>query len=57
MKTKKLNLNELKVESFVTSLNEKELKTVKGQGSFSAIGGGSCDNGGCCGHQIAQMLE
>ena len=30
MKTKKLNLNNLKVESFVTSLGEKDSQTVKG---------------------------
>jgi len=30
MKTLKLNLKQIKVESFVTSLNEKESGTVKG---------------------------
>ena len=30
MKTKKLNLNDLKVESFVTSMESKDSKTVKG---------------------------
>ncbi len=30
MKTKKLNLNAIKVDSFITSLNEKKSETVKG---------------------------
>jgi len=33
MKTKKLNLNKIKVESFVTSMNEKERQTVDGGGT------------------------
>ena len=35
MKTQKLNLNELKVESFVTSLEEKDSQTVKGGSSVA----------------------
>ena len=38
MKNKRLNLNELKVESFVTSLENENGQTVKG-GNFS---GASC---------------
>lgn len=38
MKTKKLNLNNLKVESFVTSLESKDAQTVKGGSSvYTAI--------------------
>ena len=33
MKIKKLNLNDLKVESFVTSLESKNVQTIKGAGS------------------------
>ena len=32
MKTNKLKLNDLKVDSFVTALNEKNAKTVQGGG-------------------------
>ncbi len=35
MKTKKLNLKELKVESFVTSLDSTNAQTMKGGSSFS----------------------
>jgi len=34
MKNKKLNLNELKVKSFVTDLENEKEKTVKGGGPF-----------------------
>ena len=33
MKTKKLNLNDLKVESFVTSMENESSNTVKGGGA------------------------
>lgn len=37
MKTKKLNLSDLKVDSFVTSLNIQSQNTVKGGGLFVAL--------------------
>lgn len=37
MKTKKINLSELKVESFVTEISTNEEETVKG-GGFLSIG-------------------
>ena len=33
MKTKKLNLNDLKVESFITNIDEQDAYTVKGGSS------------------------
>ena len=37
MKTKKINLNELKVESFVTSLEGKDSQTLKGGSSVLCL--------------------
>lgn len=42
MKNKRLNLNELKVESFVTSLENENEQTVKGGGTVNGWTGASC---------------
>lgn len=36
--TKKLSLNEIKVESFVTGMNEKEKETIFGGAATAAMG-------------------
>ena len=51
MKKKKINLDTLKVQSFVTDLEEESSETIKGGGFLSVIGctggGGNCS--GRCG--------
>lgn len=55
MSKKKLNLNSLKVESFVTDLKSDNSETIKGGGGFLSIFGcnscgGSCNcSNGCTG--------
>ena len=53
MKTNKIKLEGLKVESFVTNLKETELKTVQGGGFTDGI----CASAYQCRTQVASCFE
>ena len=55
MKNKKLNLEDLKIQSFVTSLNQEDANTVKGGVPTAAE---ACNNTALCSdHQLCSVVD